>query len=190
MKTSFFAAAIFFTLIGYSQYAYEPSEKNPYGLLNPKAPRELADYAPLIGTCSCKSVARISQTEWADTVDMKWTFKYIMDGLAIQDETLKYDGSLSGSIRQFNSDSAKWYVHYYASATPTSSLSSWNGGMDRDDKMILYKDQTAPNGMEGYFKITFSNISDEGFNWLGEWVDKTESFSYPTWKIYCKKNSQ
>jgi len=28
-------------------------------------------------------------------------------------------------------------------------------------------EQPAPNGMEGFYKIFISDISDEGFNWLG-----------------------
>lgn len=41
--------------------------------------------------------------------------------------------------------------------------------------------------MDGFYKITFYDISEEGFKWLGEWVNTTETFSFPTWKIDCKK---
>ena len=53
--------------------------------------------------------------------------------------------------------------------------------------MVLYMEQPAPNGMEGYYKIIFSDISDKGFNWLGQWVSKDKTIAYPTWKIFCKK---
>ena len=33
----------------------------------------------------------------------------------------------------------------------------------------------------------FYDINDDGFKWLGEWVNANESFSFPTWKIDCKK---
>lgn len=167
-------------------FPYEVSDAHPHGLLNPEAPAEVADFAPLIGTCQCKSVSRIDQTTWADTTNMIWTWKYIMNGTAVQDETLKEDGSYAGSIRQFIADSSHWYVHYYSSSGPTPVLPAWEGNKV-DDKIILYRDQTAPNGMEGFYKITFSDMTEEGFNWLGEWVSVGETFSYPTWYIFCRK---
>lgn len=169
--------------------AYVASEKHPYGQLNPNAPKEVADYAPMIGLCNCESISRNPDQTWADPVDMTWTFKYIMNGMGVQDETIKEDGKHSGSIRQFIPDSARWYVHYYSSATPSTTLSAWEGGTDEGD-IILYRKQQAPNGLDGFFKITFSDISSEGFNWLGEWVNTDESFSFPTWKISCKKKRE
>ena len=170
-----------------SGYPYEPSGERPYGLPHPDAPKQLHDFAPLIGQCSCKSVSRIDQSTWGDTVEMTWKFSYIMNGMAIQDETLKQDGKHSGSIRQYIPDSARWYVHYYSSAAPSTRLPVWKGNKKTGGDIILYRDQKAPNGMDGKYKITFSNISGSGFHWLGEWVTPDESFSYPTWKIFCKK---
>ncbi len=171
----------------FAQYDYEPSTENPFGKLNPEAPKQTADYAPLIGTCTCKSVARIDQNTWADTVMMNWTFKYIMNGVAVQDETLKADGAHSGSIRQYNPDSALWYVHYYSSSTPTPVLSSWEGNKNEKGDIVLYRDQPAPNNTPGFYRLTFSSISKDGYNWSGEWVNKGETFTYPTWRIFCKR---
>jgi hypothetical protein len=168
-------------------YEYEPNEEYPYGRINPEAPEELADFGPMIGKCHCKSISRIDQNSWADTVDMTWIFKYIMNGMAVQDETLKADGKHSGSIRQFIADSAQWYVHYYSSAGPTTTLSTWEGSKSDDGNIILYRDNTAPNGTPGWYRLTFSEVSDKGFDWVGEWVNKTETFLYPTWKIHCTK---
>ena len=41
--------------------------------------------------------------------------------------------------------------------------------------------------MEGNYRITFKNISNDGFNWIGEWVNLDESIVFPTWKIECIK---
>ncbi|MEO9873095.1 hypothetical protein [Ekhidna sp.] len=183
LSSILFTLLLSFTI--FAQYDYEPSKKNPFGLLNPEAPKQTADYAPIIGECTCKSVSRIDQNTWADTVMMKWTYKYILNGMAVQDETLKEDGTHSGSIRQYNADSSLWYVHYYSSNVATPTLSAWEGNMTESDKMVLYKDQTAPNGTPGFFRITFSDITETGFNWTGEWVNKAETFVYPTWKIFC-----
>lgn len=169
-----------------AQYEYEPSEKFPYGRLNPEAPKQTGDFGGVIGKHECLSVSRVNATTWADTVKMEWVFKYIMNGKGVQDETLKEDGIHSGSIRQFNADSSRWYVHYYSSKGASPKLGTWEGNLNEQGNIVLYKDQPAPNGMQGSYKLTFSNITKDGFNWLGEWVNVDETISYPTWKIFCE----
>lgn len=191
MSNTFFQLVLLLAF-GYSlptlhaQYDYEPSEAHPYGLPHPEAPASLQDYQALIGRCDCQSTRRKPDGTWAEAVAMTWEFKYIMNGTAVQDQTLKADGAHSGSIRQFDAKQQRWYVHYYASAAPTPKLSVWEGGK-QDDNIVLYKDQASPTGMEGKYRITFSNISEKGFNWIGEWTSLDESVVYPTWKITCTK---
>jgi ketosteroid isomerase-like protein len=176
--------------IGYSQsYDYEPSAEHPFGLPNPEAPPQIVDFSPIIGECDCQSVRRNPDQSWGEPVKMTWRFKYIMNGMAVQDETLKADGIHSGSIRQFNVDSSRWYVHYYTSGSASSTLRAWEGNKNEQGDIVLYNEQKAPNGMDGFFKITFSEMSGTGFKWLGEWVSKDESISFPTWKIDCIKTS-
>jgi hypothetical protein len=43
------------------------------------------------------------------------------------------------------------------------------------------------NGMEGEYRLTFHDITEQGFNWIGEWIDDARTITYPTWKITCKK---
>lgn len=167
-------------------YAYNVSASLPFGKPNPEAPDQIKDYAELIGVCKCVSQTRSSDETWAQPVDMQWTFKYIMNGKAVQDETLKSDGRHSGSIRQFNADSLKWYVHYYSSQKSSPLLAAWEGGR-KGDEIVLYRAQKSPNGREGFYKIRFHDISDEGFQWVGMWTPKDEEFVYETWKISCKK---
>lgn len=191
-KPTFMKSLLLFVIICsvnahvYSQNEYEPSPTNPYGLPNPNAPSEIQDYQDLIGLCDCKSTSRNPDGTWAAAVDMTWEFKYILNGLAVQDQTLKADGAHSGSIRQFIAKDSRWYVHYYASAKPSPKLGTWEGGK-KGANIVLYKDQKAPNGTEGKFRITFHDISTDGFSWLGEWTSIDESIIYPTWKIQCKK---
>jgi hypothetical protein len=66
-------------------------------------------------------------------------------------------------------------------------LGVWEGGKTDNGNIVLYRDQAAPNGTEGYFRLTFYEITDKSFQWIGEWVDLGETFSYPTWKISCTK---
>ncbi len=169
-----------------AQTEYSPTKENPFGKPNPNAPAEIMDYEPLIGLSDCNSYRIGNDNKWLPPVKMTWEFKYIMNGMAVQDQTLKEDGIHSGSIRQFNADSSAWYVHYYTTASASSSLKTWTGGKN-NDKIILYSDQKAPNGMDGLYKISFYDISTEGFNWIGEWVNQDESIIFPTWRIECKK---
>ncbi|WP_460218325.1 hypothetical protein [Psychroserpens sp. MEBiC05023] len=170
--------------VTHAQYEYDANDKHPFGKANPEASENIKDFESMIGSCHCKSTTRKQDGTWNDSEDMTWTWRYIMNGTAVQDETLKADGSHSGSIRQFIKDSSRWYVHWYSSKTPSTILPVWEGGK-KEDKIVLYRDQTAPNGTEGYFRLTFYDMSKTGYKWIGEWVDKTETVIYPTWKIDC-----
>lgn len=187
MKNYIALSLLLIASIGYAQYDYVASDKHPFGLPNPEAPTNVKDYEQLIGICDCESISRKPDQSWAEPVDMTWTFKYIMNGMGVQDETHKADGKHSGSIRQYNLDSARWYVHYFSSPSPLASLKTWEGNKKENGNIVLYRPSKAPNGTEGFYRITFSEISADGFNWAGEWVDNTETIVFPTWKITCKK---
>ncbi|WP_422348837.1 YybH family protein [Flagellimonas sp.] len=185
MKLSALSSFLLLPILVFAQYNFEPSAEHPFGLPNPEAPKELMDFAPMIGECNCKSETRNADQTWAEPVDMVWRFKYIMNGMGVQDETLKEDGTYSGSIRQFIPDSTRWYVHYYSTRAPSTVLPVWEGRKTEEGKIVLYREQKAPNGMDGFYRLSFYDIDDKGFKWIGEWVDKTESVVFPTWKIDC-----
>lgn len=186
-KTTVIIACLFISINVLAQYKFDVSEKLPFGQANPNAPEQVKDFQALIGECNCKSTNRKSDGTWNDTIDMIWRWKYILNGMGVQDETLKADGGHSGSIRQFIADSSKWYVHYYSSKSPSTTLSTWTGNKQENGNIVLYREQKAPNGMDGFYRLTFYDISKLGYKWIGEWVDKTEKIVYPTWKIECKK---
>ncbi|WP_378183216.1 YybH family protein [Aquimarina sp. SS2-1] len=186
MKIILVSLLIFTSITINAQSEYEPSAAFPFGRPNPKAPKEIKDFHPLIGICDCNSQTRNQDQSWAEPNKMTWEFKYIMNGTAVQDQTLKEDGKHSGSIRQFIADSSRWFVHYYSNTSPTPILSAWEGNK-KEDKIILYREQKAPNGTDGFYKINFYDINEDGFKWLGEWVNTNETFSFPTWKIACTK---
>jgi hypothetical protein len=172
------------TSVSFAQFEYDASETFPYGQPNPESPEQIKDFQPMIGSCNCKSTTKKQDGTWNETEDIIWNWKYIMNGTAVQDETLKPDGAHSGSIRQFIKDSSRWYVHWYSSKTPSSKFPVWEGNK-KDDTIVLYKEQAAPNGTEGFFRLTFYDMSTSGYRWIGEWVDKSESVVFPTWKIDC-----
>lgn len=188
MKIKFTFLLLFFTSITvFSQYKYEATKENPFGKYNPKAPKEVQDYQDLIGLCNCTSTSRKPDGSWAKPIKMTWEWRYIMNGMAVQDLTLKEDNRHSGSIRQYDAVKKQWNVHYYASSSASQTLSTWNGNKNEEGKIVLYKTQKAPNGTEGYFRLTFYDISDKGYKWVGEWTDLKEKIVYPTWKISCVK---
>ncbi|MFY0608009.1 MAG: hypothetical protein JXR10_14920 [Cyclobacteriaceae bacterium] len=164
---------------------YEPTIENPYGLPNPNSP-EVLDFKEMIGTCDCKSVSRNPDQSWADTTSMLWKYKYVMNGTAVQDEVWRENGAYAGSIRQYHQDSAQWVVSYYSYPGIPWKPGVWHGKRI-DNQIVLYKDSPAPNGTPGDYRLTFYDLSDDGFNWKGEWVDKTETVVYPTWMIFCTK---
>ncbi|MDH3699034.1 MAG: hypothetical protein OER83_06880 [Flavobacteriaceae bacterium] len=190
MKSALLFAALFFCLSSLqAQFEYEASAEHPFGLPNPEAPEQILDYAPLIGECDCSSVRRKPDQSWDVPKNMLWRFKYILNGMAVQDDALHEGGTHGGSIRQFIADSTRWYVHYYSTNFPSTTLPAWEGNKN-DSTMVLYKEQKAPNGMDGFYRITFSEMTNDGFKWSGDWVNPDESIVYPTWKIDCIKRKE
>lgn len=190
MKKNISTFIYFITMTVFSQYQFEVSNEYPYGKYNPKAPVQVQDFKELIGTCNCTSESRKSDGTWSVPTKMIWKWKYIMNGTAVQDETLKEDGGHSGSIRQFNKDSLKWYVHYYNSKVVSTKLSTWSGVKKENGNIVLYMKQNAPNGIEGFSRLTFFEINKNGYKWIGEWVDLQEKIEYPFWKITCKRKEE
>lgn len=168
-------------------YQFEPSARAPYGEINSKAPDQLKDFVPMIGESNCQSMSRNSDGSWDEAQNMLWRFKYIMNGMAIQDETLKADGKHSGSIRQFILDENAWFVHYYSTGKPTKELPAWKGNKNKDGDIVLLRDQKSGSGLDGKSRLTFYNIKETGFDWVGEWVSDDQKVVYPFWKITCKK---
>nr|WP_321225135.1 hypothetical protein [uncultured Psychroserpens sp.] len=76
---------LLFSVFGFSQYDYDTSKSFPFGNVNPLAPKQTKDYQALIGLCQCKSTSRKQDGTWAKPIDMTWKWKYIMNGMAVQD---------------------------------------------------------------------------------------------------------
>ena len=147
----------------------------------------LSDFNEMIGTCNCTSKRMGKDGKWLKAVDATWTFKYIMDGKGVQDDFTLADGSSGGSIRQYNEKEKSWFVHYYASNSPTPRLQSWKGKRTKDKNIVLYSPQQSASGEDGFFKLTFHDISKKGYKWKGEWVNTNESKINPFWTIECFK---
>lgn len=55
----------------------------------------------MIGEFDCISTRRNQDGTWTEGTELNWRWKYISNGMAVQDETLKEDKAHSGSIRQY-----------------------------------------------------------------------------------------
>lgn len=164
---------------------YEPSDTYPYGQLNPNAPTEIGDFSAMIGLCDCNSISRNPDGSWQDTTAMEWRFKYVLNGTAVQDEVWR-ESNYASSIRQYHSDSAQWIVSYYSFPSVAYNVGVWRGGKEGDE-IVLHQTQKAPNGMDGFSRLTFYDMTASGFKWKGEWVKDDGSFTYPFWSIDCVK---
>ena len=173
-------------LLSSSAAAAQSVPPTTYGSPNPDAPDQIGDYAELIGTHQCSSAQRAPDETFPDPIQAKWRFKYIFDGHAVQDETWKEDGTYTSSIRQYNPDSSAWMVTYFASGPGAPSPPTWQGSRDGNE-IVLRRSQKSPNGLDGISRLTFSNISEGGFEWIGEWVSLDGSVVFPFWRIGCTK---
>ena len=182
----FFMSMVLLGMAQTEMNKYGPSKGNPFGSPHPEAPEAVKDWEPMMGISDCISLSRNPDGTWQDSLKMVWQFKYIMNGTSVQDETWIADGRTATSIRQYNADSANWVVTYAGSGFVSNTPGAWLGGMEEGD-IVLKQPQKAPNGMDGTSRLTFFNISDNGFDWKGEWVDKTEKIIYPFWTISCRK---
>lgn len=167
---------------------YEPDTAYPYGRLNPSAPKAVSDYSEMIGSSNCISVQRSQDGTWLDSLDMIWKFSYIMNGTAVQDEVFREGGLYAGSLRQYQSDSAKWYVSYYSSlGLPPYSV--WTGNRE-GNRIVLYKPNSVIQNRSGTSRLTFYDISASRFKWEGEWLSDDGTIEFVFWRISCEKRRE
>lgn len=165
----------------------EASKKHPYGKPNEKVLPELKDYDKLIGVCNCKSVQYRNGIA-GDTLQLKWRWKYILNGNGVQDDGWFGNDSIQSSftsIRILNPQTKKWHVPFF---TPNMRANPqiWIGGKEGDN-IVLKRTQKTQNGGEAESILTFSNITDKGFNWEGKIYIPTKNFTNVFWRIWCIK---
>ncbi len=191
INKSFFIVAILFTMLSISAVTvtaqnsktsklpikHEPSPSHPYGKLNPKAPAETAQFAFMIGEFNCKDKIRGPKGKWAET-NVIWNSSFFLNGAGIQDKFWSKQITASGT-RIFNKKKGKWIVNYFQTF-PTYFAGVWEGKKE-GDKMIM----RAPRG-ENESRLTFHNITKDGFDWIGETVSK-DGKATPFWIISCKR---
>jgi len=163
---------------------FEPSEAYPFGRPNPEAPPELAQFHFMVGKNDCTEERRNGQAdEWLSD-RRTWDARYFLNGFAILDSG-RSGGASNGNLRLFDTGTGQWHVHFFS--MPNYGSGIWSGGMEGEN-MVLRQPQKAPGtDVDGVSRLTFSNISEQGFDWTGEWVSTDGSFVFPFWRIRCRK---
>jgi len=165
---------------------YEPNAEFPYGRPNPAAPAELSQFAFIVGANDCTE-ERLNQAsgEWV-AGERTWDAYYYINGYAIRD-TGRSGNTSNGNIRIYDANLGQWKVHFFS--MPVYGTGIWTGGMEGDE-MILRLPQKAPGtDLDGFSTLTFSNISVDGFDWVGEWISGDGEIVFPFWSISCHKRS-
>jgi hypothetical protein len=163
---------------------YEPSIENPYGLPNPDAPPELAQFAFLIGQNDCTEERLNNSTgEWVPGT-RTWDANYFMNGHAIQDGGSS-GATTNGNIRIYDAAAEQWQVTFFS--MPVYSSGSWSGGMEESELVLRQAQKTPGTEFDGHSTLTFFNISESSFDWSGAWVSIDGSVTFPFWRVSCNK---
>ena len=145
--------------------------KEEYGHPNPNAPRELSQFAFLIGKWRCEAKIKGENGSW-QLFKATWVARYILDGYVIADEYRMMDSTgklvmLGQNYRSYNTDKKAWVMKWQEALTST-----WLdlgpdelGGVRVNDTSITYKAQFRPNEIH---RMNYLNISADHFTWRGE----------------------
>ena len=116
------------------------SVENPFGLPNPDAPAELAQFAFMIGQNDCtESKRERTSGDWIQS-DRSWDAHYVLNGYGIYDTggaiSAGNDKATNGNMRLFDKAKGVWQVTFFAS--PNYSSGTWAGNQV-DDRIVLKK---------------------------------------------------
>ena len=154
--------------------------KEDYGIPNRNAPRELSQFAFLIGTWRCES--RVKGPDGAfRTYPAAWVGRYILDGYVIADEFRQLGpagevAQLGQNYRSYNTDKKTWIIRWHDALDSTwLELGPEDlGGVQVRGGTVTYQHRR-PRGRAGrlfpvqsLFRLTYSNISEDHFTWVAE----------------------
>lgn len=151
-----------------------------YGTPHPEAPRELRQFAFLIGSWHCEST--VTQSDGSTrTVPATWVGRYILDGRVIEDEFRQLGPSgevvqLGRNYRCFNRDRNAWIMKWLdAQDGAWLDLGPEDlGGVQVRPGTITFRHRR-PSGRQSrlfpphsLFQVTFADIADAAFTWRAE----------------------
>lgn len=161
---------------------YEPSDEHPFGRLNPAAPPETEEFSFMIGICDCIDSIRSADGSWISFPSI-WQGKYFLNGFGIQDNYFNPRNPTS-NIRLYDPVSKTWKVTYFQNAQSYFS-GTWEGRKHKD-KIVLERKQTSDAGEKIISRLSFYNMSHEGFDWISESISP-DGKSSAGWIQHCRK---
>lgn len=161
---------------------YEPNAEFPFGRINPNAPAEVKQFEFMVGICECQDSVRTPDGSWLGYPSI-WEARYFLNGYAIQDKSFN-PRSPTTNLRLYDPNSGTWKVTYMTSQTGYFT-GVWEGKRD-EDEFVLTQEQTTSQGQKVISKLTFFNISDDGYEWKSESVSADGSTRIG-WKKKCNK---
>jgi hypothetical protein len=156
---------------------FEPDAKNAFGKLNPDAPAETAHFGFMIGEFACEDAFLNSQDgKWLKFPAI-WSAKYFLNGHGILDQYWSPTFSTS-NIRIYDVKEKKWNVTFFRmpgyAAAPV-----WIGEKEGAKMVMRQGDDTKGT------RLTFSDITKDGFNWVGESMAEGKASLF--WTSKCKR---
>ncbi len=155
------------------------------GKPHPQAAGEVAQFGRLVGIWRAQLEMRAQDGSWVPGPEGVWIWKYALGGFATQDLWIHPDDHLPvylqalgrsyllTSLRVFDPGAKNWRIAWAANGAGQA------GGMDfgtftasaQEDNMVL-------EGSSEYGKqrITFSDITEESFEWLSEYSQTGADF--------------
>ena len=153
------------------------AQDTDYGSPNPNAPKELSQFAFLIGKWRCESKVKGQNGEY-QTYAAVWLGRYILDGYVIADEFCQIDSDgqltqLGQTYRSYNSEKNTWVMKWHdALASTWLDLGPEDlGGVRVTDTSITFKHYLPPGPAaeifpaHTIFRMTISDISEVHFTW-------------------------
>jgi hypothetical protein len=144
-----------------------------YGRPNPKAPKELAHFAFLIGKWRCEAKLKREDRTW-ETLEATWVGRYILDGYVIADEYRMATPTdevlvLGINLRSYDAKKKTWAMKWLNALAGTwIDLGREElGGVRINEKSITYSHKE-PVAAHAFSRATYTNISENHFTWRGE----------------------
>lgn len=160
------------------------------GRLNPAAPPETALLGQLAGVWEAEQRVRKQDGSWSDeTTKAEWRWYYILDGHAIQDDWISLPKNedadakplpVGTNIRIYNPEEKQWYMAWIDKNN--RRLATFTA-IEQNGNIIM----TGQNAKGQQVRNTFSNITENQFDWAQEWTMDGGTSWFAVSKIHCER---
>ena len=160
------------------------------GELHPEAPRETLQLGQLVGIWEARQVKRNRDGTWSnDTTRAEWRWYYILDGHAIQDDWIAFTAgselapatqAVGTNIRIYNPQEQQWYMAWIDKTS--RRLATFTATNENGDVVM-----TGHNAQGRLIRNTFSNLTQQSFDWTQEWTQDEGQTWFAVARISCRR---